>query len=144
VRGLILVYHKRYGCTSLIFNESAIITLASYHYECLTATEIVYQKPSFLHFYQREKDMLQWLSVMNNKQTRSRLASFVILLAYYYAQESPKGLYIPWRLSQASLARILGTSRAAIGQVLGDWKKQAWLLNYKQGWCLTNPLALSG
>nr|UNJ15343.1 global nitrogen transcriptional regulator [Cyanidioschyzonaceae sp. 1] len=143
IRGLILVYHMPNACLSLIFNDSALVTLASYSYECLTPTEIVYQKPTFIHFYQREQDMLQWLAVVSHKTIGRRLASLLILLAHYYAHETPKGLYIPWRLSQTCLARILSTNRAAVSKLMHQWKKRGWIIHDKQGWCICDPLALT-
>nr|YP_009968222.1 ntcA-like transcriptional regulator [Cyanidiococcus yangmingshanensis]QMX77323.1 ntcA-like transcriptional regulator [Cyanidiococcus yangmingshanensis]UNJ15939.1 global nitrogen transcriptional regulator [Cyanidioschyzonaceae sp. 3]WDB00369.1 global nitrogen regulator [Cyanidiococcus yangmingshanensis] len=140
-RGLILV--DRTCCISLIFNHSALITLPSYKYECLTTTEIAYQKPTWHELRQREHDMLQWLSVIVHKSNASRMASLFLLFADYYAQESSQGLYIPWRLSQSCLARILTTSQASVWSVLNTWKKHGWLMNYKQGWCICDPLALS-
>ena len=56
-----------------------------------------------------------------------RVAAQLLAFAQEYGQETPEGLLIPLRLTQADLAGLVGASRVRVNQVLGFFKGRGYL-----------------
>jgi CRP/FNR family cyclic AMP-dependent transcriptional regulator len=62
-----------------------------------------------------------------------RVASQLLALAKEYGQETPEGVRIPIRLTQANLGALVGASRVRVNQALGYFRKRGQISMDKQG-----------
>jgi CRP/FNR family cyclic AMP-dependent transcriptional regulator len=62
-----------------------------------------------------------------------RVASQLLSLAREYGQETPEGVRIPMRLTQADLAALVGASRVSVNQALGSFRKRGAISVAKDG-----------
>jgi CRP/FNR family cyclic AMP-dependent transcriptional regulator len=62
-----------------------------------------------------------------------RVASQLLSLAREYGQETPEGVRIPMRLTQADLAALVGASRVSVNQALGQLRKRGAISVAKDG-----------
>jgi CRP/FNR family transcriptional regulator, cyclic AMP receptor protein len=62
-----------------------------------------------------------------------RVASQLLGLAKEYGQETPEGIRIPIRLTQADLGALVGASRVRVNQALGYFRKRGQISMDKQG-----------
>jgi len=57
----------------------------------------------------------------------ARLAKRLLSLATLYGERTPDGVRIGLRLSQSSLAQMLGTSRESVNKHLQEWVRAGWI-----------------
>src|SRR3712207_1765434 len=62
-----------------------------------------------------------------------RVASQLLSLAKEYGQETPEGVRIPIRLTQADLGALVGASRVRVNQAVGYFRKRGQISLDKQG-----------
>jgi CRP/FNR family transcriptional regulator, cyclic AMP receptor protein len=62
-----------------------------------------------------------------------RVASQILSLSREYGEETPEGVRIPLRLTQADLAALVGASRVRVNQALGFFRKRGLSSMDKEG-----------
>jgi CRP/FNR family transcriptional regulator, cyclic AMP receptor protein len=64
---------------------------------------------------------IEWYSTPSLQQ---RLANRLLLLAASHGRKAPEGLELDLRLSQEMIARLVGSTRQRVNQILADWQRE--------------------
>ena len=95
----------------------------------------------FVHLARRLQQTEAWLALLGQRLVADRLRSLLILLAEEFGQVEPQGVRLMIRLSHHQLASIIGTSRATVTRLLGEFRNEGWLTVHQRQLIL-NPSVL--
>ena len=83
------------------------------------------------------------IETLKNKDTYSRLISFLLMLSKDFGVSSPRGITINLKITHAAIAEAIGSSRVTITRLFIDLKRSGLLTNQRQKITILEPTALT-
>nr|WDB00538.1 global nitrogen regulator [Cavernulicola chilensis] len=141
------------------FESNSSVCTDCCYYKCITSVEyvkvssidllnIIKKNQNYLYsllqrFNQRLIDTENLFNIISHREIKNRLAHFLLLLATYYGISLKKGITINVKISHATIASILNTTRVTITRLIGNFKKENIIQIQGRKIIILQPIALS-